>query len=100
MVFVQTVFGQMVFRTKRVRSKKVIQNPSRLIVGTTYSISTLKFLYLPEIYLLGMRLIALNGRNTRIVLIAVKFKFSTCKQYSRAPDSTMKKSSRFHESAR
>lgn len=47
-----------------------------------------------------MRLMALNGRKTRMVRIAVKFKFSMCKQYSSAPDSTMKKSSRFHESAR
>lgn len=43
---------------------------------------------------------ARNGRKTRIVRIAVKFKFSMFKQYSRAPDSTMKKSKRFHESAR
>lgn len=43
---------------------------------------------------------ARNGRKTRIVRIAVKFKFSTFKQYSKAPDSTMKKSNRFHESAR
>lgn len=50
--------------------------------------------------LLGILLIALKGLNTLIVLIAVKFKFSTCKKYSKAPDITMKKSKRFHESAR
>lgn len=43
---------------------------------------------------------ALNGLNTRIVRIAVKFKFSICKQYSNAPATTMKKSKRFHESAK
>lgn len=32
--------------------------------------------------------------------MAVKFKFSICKQYSNAPATTMKKSSRFHESAK
>lgn len=51
-------------------------------------------------YLLGIRFMARNGRKTRIVRIAVKFKFSMFKQYSSAPDSTMKKSKRFHESAR
>lgn len=50
--------------------------------------------------LLGILLIALKGLKTLIVLIAVKFKFSTCKKYSKAPDITMKKSKRFHESAR
>lgn len=49
---------------------------------------------------LGIRLMALSGLSTRIVLIAVKLRFSTCRQYSRAPASTMKKSSRFQESAR
>lgn len=53
-----------------------------------------------ERYLLGMRFIARNGLSTRIVRIAVRFRFSMCKQYSSAPDSTMKKSKRFHESAR
>lgn len=50
--------------------------------------------------LLGILLIARRGLNTLIVLIAVKFKFSTCKKYSKAPDITMKKSKRFQESAR
>lgn len=43
---------------------------------------------------------ARNGRRTRIVRMAVKFKFSMFKQYSSAPDITMKKSKRFHESAK
>lgn len=43
---------------------------------------------------------ARRGRSTRIVRIAVKLRFSMCKQYSRAPDNTIKKSKRFHESAR
>lgn len=51
-------------------------------------------------YLLGIRFMARNGRKTRIVRMAVKFKFSIFRQYSSAPDSTMKKSKRFHESAR
>lgn len=50
--------------------------------------------------LLGMRLMALSGLSTRIVLIAVRFRFSTCRQYSSAPASTIKKSRRFQESAR
>lgn len=43
---------------------------------------------------------ARNGLSTRIVRMAVKFKFSIFKQYSNAPDNTMKKSKRFHESAK
>lgn len=48
---------------------------------------------------LGILLIALKGLSTLIVLIAVKF-VSTCEKYSKAPDITMKKSKRFHESAK
>lgn len=51
-------------------------------------------------YLLGIRFMARSGRRTRIVRMAVKFKFSMFKQYSSAPDNTIKKSKRFQESAR
>lgn len=50
--------------------------------------------------LLGILLMALSGLRTRIVRIAVRFRFSTCIMYSRRPASTMKKSKRFQESAK
>lgn len=50
--------------------------------------------------LLGIRLIALNGLNTRIVRIAVKFKLSICRQYSKTPAHTIKQSNLFQVSAR
>lgn len=51
-------------------------------------------------YLLGILLIALKGLKTRIVLIAEKFMFTSFKKYSNAPANTMKRSKRFHESAK
>lgn len=60
----------------------------------------IKGLFTAYFHLLGILLIALNGLNTLIVLIAVKFRLSTCRQYSIAPDKTIKKSKRFHESAK
>ena len=72
----------------------------RMDNGFLPSIGSVSNKSITRILILGIRLIALNGRNTLIVRIAVKFKFSTCKQYSKAPDMTMKKSKRFHESAK
>ena len=40
----------------------------------------------------GTRLIALSGRRTRIVLIAVRFMLSKWRQYSNAPAMTIKQS--------
>lgn len=43
---------------------------------------------------------ARRGLKTLIVRMAVKFKFSTCITYSSRPAKTIKKSKRFHESAK
>lgn len=52
-------------------------------------------------HLLGIRFIALSGRKTLIVLIAVKFKLSKFRgKYSSPPRTTITKSKRFHESAK
>lgn len=70
-----------------------------ILIPKIFKSSNSHFLILLFKNLLGILLIARRGLSTRMVLIAVKLRFSICRQYSNAPDITIKKSNLFQESA-